>query len=72
MYLFYKQNSKCGTRQRLHGNAGMKKPQIATRQAESNVQSLINQCIDVMPHQMKGFGNGRQDVLLILNIWKSI
>jgi hypothetical protein len=29
---------------------------------------LINQCTDVMPHQMKGIGNGRQDVcLLILN-----
>jgi hypothetical protein len=37
MYLFYKQNSKGGTRQRLHGDARMKKPQITTKQAESNV-----------------------------------
>jgi hypothetical protein len=51
----------------------MKKPRIATRQVESNIQSLINQCTNVMPHQMKGFENGRQDFhLLIPNIWKSI
>jgi hypothetical protein len=25
MYLFYKKDNKCGTRQRLHGNVGMKK-----------------------------------------------
>ncbi len=31
-YLFYKQYHKCGTRQRSHGNAGMKK-----QRAESNV-----------------------------------
>jgi hypothetical protein len=30
--------------------------------AESNVQSLIDLCVDTMPHQMKGIGNGRQDV----------
>jgi hypothetical protein len=31
------------------------------------------QCVDVMPHQMKGIGNGRQDVcFLIPNTWKNI
>jgi hypothetical protein len=27
-----------------------------------NVQSLIDLSIDIMSHQMKGIGNGRQDV----------
>ncbi len=49
-YLFYKHDNKCGTRQRLRGNVGMKK-QVAIRQPESNVQSLINQCAEVTPHQ---------------------
>jgi len=31
-------------------------------QAESNVQSLIDLSADTMLHQMKGIGNGRQDV----------
>jgi len=71
-YLFYKHDSKCGTRQRLHGNVRMKK-QVTTKHAKNNVQLSINQYIDVMPHQMKGIGNGRQDVyLLILDTWKSI
>jgi hypothetical protein len=34
--------------------------------AESNIQSLIEQCVDVMPHQMKGIGDGRQDVHILL------
>ncbi len=72
-YLSYKQICKCGTRQRSHGNVGMNKQRVVIRQVESNVWSLIDQCIDVMPHQMKGIGNGRQNVhLLIPNIWKNV
>jgi hypothetical protein len=29
---------------------------------KSNVQSLIDFFADTMPHQMKGIGNGKQDV----------
>jgi hypothetical protein len=51
----------------------MKKQRLATCQAESNVQMLIDQCFDIMPHQMKGIGNGMQDVrLLILDLWNNI
>ncbi len=72
-YLSYKQDRKCGTRQRSHGNDGMKKQRVITKQVESNVPLLIDQCVDVMPHQMKGIGNGKQNVhLLILDTWKSI
>jgi hypothetical protein len=67
LYLSYKQDRKCGTRQRLHGNVGSKKPLVATyRHVESNVQLLINQCTNVMPHQMKRIRNGRQDVQLLI------
>jgi hypothetical protein len=31
-------------------------------QTKSNVQSLIDLFVDMMPHQMKGIGNGKQDV----------
>jgi hypothetical protein len=36
-YLSYKQNCKCGTRQRSHGNARMNKQRVVIRQVESNV-----------------------------------
>jgi hypothetical protein len=40
---------------------------------KSNVQSLIDLFADIMPHQMKGIGNGRQDVRhLLLETWKSL
>jgi len=46
---------------------------MLTRQAESNVQSLTNLYADATPHQMKGTGNGRQDVrCLLLETWKSL
>jgi hypothetical protein len=46
---------------------------MSTQQAESNVQSLIDLSIDATPHQMKGIGNGRQDVqCLLLETWKSL
>jgi hypothetical protein len=35
---------------------------MSTQQAESNVQSLIDLFINTMSHQMKGIGNGKQDV----------
>jgi hypothetical protein len=40
---------------------------------ESNVESLIEQCIDIMLHEMKRIGDGWQNIhLLIPNTWKSI
>jgi hypothetical protein len=36
-YLSYKQDRKCGARQRPHGNVGMKKQQITTRHVKSNL-----------------------------------
>jgi hypothetical protein len=46
---------------------------MSTQQVESNVQSLIDLYVDIMPHQMKGIGNGRQDVqCLLLETWKSL
>jgi hypothetical protein len=35
---------------------------MSTQQAKSNVQSLIDLFMDTMLHQMKGIGNGKQDV----------
>ncbi len=46
-YLSYKQDSKCETKQHF-----------VVRQEKCNVQLLINQCINIMPLQMKGIGNG--------------
>jgi hypothetical protein len=31
---------------------------MSTKQAKSNVQSLIDLMVDIMLHQMKGIGNG--------------
>jgi len=41
---------------------------------ESNiVRSLIDLSMHTMPHQMKGIGDGRQDVQpLLLETWKSL
>jgi hypothetical protein len=35
---------------------------MSTWQIEFNVQSLIDLSMHTMPHQMKGIGNGKQDV----------
>jgi hypothetical protein len=35
---------------------------MSIQQAKSNVQSLIDLFTDIMPHQMKGIRNGKQDV----------
>jgi hypothetical protein len=56
----------------LHGNKGTHKLRILTKQSESNVQSLIDLFTDTMLHQMKGIGNGKQDVQHLLpKTWKS-
>jgi hypothetical protein len=41
------------------GNKGTHKLCISTMQVESNVQSLIDLSMDIMPHQMKWIRNGR-------------
>jgi hypothetical protein len=58
--MLYKSNNKQGCWFLLHGNKGTHKLRIAIRQAESNVQSLINLFTNTMSHQMKGIGNGKQ------------
>jgi hypothetical protein len=40
---------------------------------ESNVQSLIDLFANIMLHQMKGIGNGKQNAQhLLLETWKSL
>jgi hypothetical protein len=40
---------------------------------KSNVQYLIDLFVDIMPHQMKGIGNGKQEVRCLLpKTWKSL
>ncbi len=71
--MFYKSNNKRGCWFLPHDNKGTHKLQISTKQVESNVQSLIDLSIDTMPHQMKGIGNGRQELChLLLETWKSL
>jgi len=41
-YLDHKMDSKCGTKQRLHENLGMKKQRSATKQTQNNVQLFID------------------------------
>jgi hypothetical protein len=46
---------------------------MSTRQAESNVQSLIDLFANIMLHQMKGIGNDKQNAQhLLLETWKSL
>jgi hypothetical protein len=72
-YILYKSNSKRGCWFLRHGNKGTHKLWMLIKQSESNVQSLIDLFVDTMSHQMKGIGNGRQDVWhLLLESWKKI
>ncbi len=44
-----------------------------TKQVTSNIQSLIKKFANIMLRQMKGIGDGQQDVrLLILDMLKSL
>jgi hypothetical protein len=72
-YISYKQESKRRCRIIPHQNKGSQKQQAPMIQAESNIQFLIEQCVDVMLHQMKDIGNGRQDVCLFLpDTWRTM
>jgi hypothetical protein len=55
-YLDHEKDSKCGIKQRLHENSGMKKKRFVAKHAKN--QLFINQCANIMPHQMKEIGNG--------------
>ncbi len=57
-YLDHEKDSKCGIKQWLHENLGLKKKRFVAKHAENNVQLFIDQCANIMPHQMKGIGNG--------------
>jgi hypothetical protein len=61
-YMLYKVNPKRECKFLPHGNKGSHKLWTPTKQAKSNVQSLINLSVNTMPHQLKGIENGRQDV----------
>jgi hypothetical protein len=60
--MLYKSDSKRAYQFLPHGNKGTHKLHMSTRQAESNVQLLIDLFVNTMPYQMKGIGNGRQYV----------
>jgi hypothetical protein len=69
----YKQERKKRCRILPHQNKGTQKQQTPTIQVESNIQFLIEQCVNVMPHQMKGIRDERQDVCLLPpNIWRTM
>jgi len=43
------------------------------RQVVSNVKALTMRCVDVMPHQMKGIGDGWHDAQLVIpETWESV
>jgi hypothetical protein len=44
---------------KLTQNVGMKKQSFVVKQVKCNVQLFIDQCIDIIPHQMKTFENGK-------------
>jgi hypothetical protein len=60
--MLYISDNKQGCWFLSHGNKGTNKLRMSTQQAESNVQLLIDLSMDMMLHQMKGIGSGRQDV----------
>ncbi len=66
LYMLYKSNSKRSCQFLPHGNKGTHKLQISTKHIKSNVQSLLDLFADIMPHQMKSMGNGRQDAWRLL------
>lgn len=65
-FMKYKQRYRHGKRASTHGNTGMRKPRGRTIQAQATMESIIRMNVDHMPHQMKGTGNGRQDVRKVL------
>jgi hypothetical protein len=70
--MLYKVDCKRGCRFLFHNNKSLHKLQIPTKQTESNVQSMIDSCVDIMSHQLKGIENGKHDVQqLVPNMWRS-
>jgi hypothetical protein len=57
---------------KANGNVGMKKERTTARQAECNVQSLINQCVDIMQDQMKGIENGNKKFVLSFQTYEKV
>ena len=58
-----------------HENKGIKRPRIGTVQAMGTMAAIIHDNTDLMPHQMRGIGNGRVDTLKFLpaeNNWKRV
>ncbi len=71
--MLYKLDNKRGYRFLPHQNKSTHKLHMSTQQAESNVQSSIDLFVDTMSNQIKGIGNGRQDVQrLLLETWNSL
>jgi hypothetical protein len=71
-YISYKQENKKGVGLYHIKIRGVKMQRTPMIQVESNIQFLIEQCVDVMLHQMKDIGNGRQDVCLFLpDTWRT-
>ena len=49
-----------------HGNQSMKRLRSHTVQAERTIMAIVRQNVDLMPNQMKGIGEKRQDIRKVL------
>ena len=65
-YMVYRRKSRMGFVSSVHDNVGFLRPRKHVVQAEASMQSLIRMNADLMPHQMKSLGAGRQDVRMVL------
>lgn len=74
-YHNYKKAARSGSITSSHGNSGQLRPRPATVQAEGTIHAIVRMNADLMPHQMKGIGGGRQDVRQVLPStlnWKQV
>ena len=59
----------------MHRNKGIKRPRVQTVQVTGTMKAIIDSNFDQMPHQMRGIGNGRVDILKYMptrNNWKCV
>ena len=65
-YMVYRRKPRMDFVSSVHGNAGFLCPRKHVVQAEASMQSVSRMNVDLMPHQMKSLGAGRQDVHMVL------
>ena len=74
-YHNYIDKYKQGVVSTTHGNKEVRRPRVGIVQVTGTMKAIINSNADQMPHQMRGVGNGRMDILKFLpagNNWKRI